>query len=292
MKTAILLCGSLCFGGTFLRLSAGAAPSNDYFTNSIHLEGTNVAATADLTGATREPGEPQHPSYGPMTGESAWWSWVTPETGRADIIGIDFWSVGLGVYTGPDLDHLGRVYSGWYGSFTAEAGTVYHIALERRVNGNPVVNFTVKVTPYATNSPNDNFADAAPLGFRAANLAATREPGEPAHRAGGPNKSLWWRWAVPCNSSVWVGGQTGTLPDVTVVAYTGVSVESLTPVARGTATNAFYFNATGGVTYYIAAETAADANGEIQLDGGAGTPDGRVVGVPGNLVQNSSFETL
>jgi hypothetical protein len=270
-----------------------APPPNDSFTNSIHLEGTNISGTGTVLEGTGEPGEPDHRyhTFFQMTGETAWWSWAAPFTGRAVIGNVNPFNHQVGVYTGPAVDRLQRVYrssfnSSW--SFKAQQGVVYHFAFERKVGGDPAVNFLLILTPFPTNSPNDNFADAYDSGAVSANVGATRELGEPAHRAGSSNKSLWWRHTVTFNSRVWIKDNDGILPDLTLAAYTGDTVQTLTLVAKRT--NSLDFNGTGGVTYHIAAETPGEVNGDIQITGGSVLPDGRIVVEPGNLVQNSSFE--
>lgn len=281
---------------SLLLLAVGYAspPPNDDFANSIHLEGTNVFGSGVFTGATRETGEPVHRNVSifSMTGESVWWSWVPPFTGRAYLSYGSIFHRQLGVYTGARVDQLQRVYLTPSTEFKAEQGQVYHFGFERVVNGATNLDFQLTLAPFGTNMPNDNYETAAESGFRSVNFAATREPAEPVHRVGGINKSLWWRYRVPHNCQVSIRENYGTLRDVTIAVYTGAALETLTLVAKGYKTNGVFFSATGGDTYYIAAETATELDGDIEIVCGAGTADQRTISTAGNLVFNPSFEAV
>lgn len=283
-----------CFGFLVLAVGFASPPPNDDFTNSIHLEGTNVFGSGEFTGATRETGEPVHRSVSifSMTGESVWWSWSPPFTGRAYLSYGSIFHRQLGVYTGARVDQLQRVYLTPSTEFKVEQGQVYHFGFERVVNGVTNIDFQLTLSPFITNMPNDNFETTAESGIRSVNFAATRELAEPVHRVGGVNKSLWWRFRVPHNCQASIRDDYGTLRDVTIAVYSGSTLETLTTVAKGSKTNGVYFSATGGETYYIAAETAAELGGDIEIVCGAGTADQRAISTVGNLVFNPSFEAV
>jgi hypothetical protein len=275
-------------------------PTNNSFAGSLHLAGTNLTANGSLFGCNREVGEPNHALFPgeTLSGESAWWSWVAPFTGKVVVNDPGTDDFRLAVYTGPAVDRLVPVSASRQVGrlvFAAQVDLVYHFGLERTTNGSGWVAFSLEGTPFAPGSPNDDFANAFPLrgladGALAANLAATREPGEPAHRPGGPNKSIWWRWVLPNSGLATVANWEGTLRNVTLAVYTGNSVDTLSLVAKGA--DAVQFEGRGGETYHLAAETGTEADGDVDLHVSCAWPDGRAAEVPGNLVQNYSFEEL
>src|SRR4029453_12207569 len=65
---------------------AGASanpPTNDNFANAQVLGGRYGGTDGDSTGATKEPGEPNH--AGNPGGASLWYLWTAPSTGRTTI---------------------------------------------------------------------------------------------------------------------------------------------------------------------------------------------------------------
>jgi Tol biopolymer transport system component len=90
---------------------ASAAPSNDTFSAATVLTGTRVLRTGDSnTGATGEPGEPQHANT--PGGASVWYSWTPVASGPATIstAGSSFDTL-LGVYVGSSVNALAGVVS-------------------------------------------------------------------------------------------------------------------------------------------------------------------------------------
>jgi hypothetical protein len=276
-------------------------PTHNAFAGSVHLEGTNITVSDLILGCNREPGEPSH-GLNPtetLSGISAWWSWAAPFTGKAVLTfpgAADRFR--LAVYAGPTLDRLAPVSAARELErtfFAAQKDVVYHIAIELLPGADGLVGFRIDESPFATTSPNDAFADAIELrgrsaGSLASNLAATREPREPAHRPGGPNKSLWWRWIQPNSGDTQISNWEGALRDVTFAVYTGTAVDALTLVAKGE--GYLRFAGTAGQSYYIAAETRADDNGDIDLQVSCPWPDGSSEPVQGNAVRNGSFEEV
>jgi hypothetical protein len=122
------------------RLNLPAAigpPVNDPFAARIPLAGPGQI-TGTTINASREAGEPIH--AGNAGGRSAWWSWTPAESGVTiiDTHGSSFDTL-LGVYTGTGVAALTTVASndndGSAGNtsgltFTAVAGTTYHVAVD------------------------------------------------------------------------------------------------------------------------------------------------------------------
>lgn len=89
--------------------AAGAAPPNDHFANAEALPSTGGSSSGDSTGATEEPGEPDH-WLGVGAGKSIWYSWTSPGQGQAEVdlcgsFGGEFGPV-VAVYTGPVVSAL------------------------------------------------------------------------------------------------------------------------------------------------------------------------------------------
>ena len=141
-----------------------AQPANDNFANRIAISGTSASVTGTNTGATKEPGEPNHAGY--SGGASVWWSWVAPAatTVSLDTIGSGFDTV-LAVYTGTVISNLTHVASasqtinvnGHYASrvgFVSTSGVAYSIAVDDEFGstGSIVLNLRTGV-PVITTQP-------------------------------------------------------------------------------------------------------------------------------------------
>ncbi|MDP1581119.1 MAG: immunoglobulin domain-containing protein, partial [Candidatus Didemnitutus sp.] len=121
-------------------LTLATAPANDAF-GSVNLpNGTAAIATAFLTAATVESGEPAH--AGKPAARSLWWNWTAPAGGTVVLhtlgSGVD---TRLAVYTGAAVSSLALVVENDDAhadgtsrvQFTATAGVTYRIAVD--VNG-------------------------------------------------------------------------------------------------------------------------------------------------------------
>lgn len=114
-------------------LSFVGLPSNDNFADRVPLSGTSVHVIGDTSGATREPGEPDHAGYG--GGHSIWWSWTAPASGRVtlDAFGSAVTTLAA-VYTGNTVSSLTNITSGNATfaaiEFECEAGATYQVALD------------------------------------------------------------------------------------------------------------------------------------------------------------------
>lgn len=113
-------------------------PGNDNFGRRRNLRGSVGSVSCANRGATKEPGEPAH--AGATGGLSVWYSWSPAETGAVTFsTGENTFDTLLNVYTGSTVSSLTSVAgnddasSGGNRSsvtFTAVAGTVYHIAVD------------------------------------------------------------------------------------------------------------------------------------------------------------------
>lgn len=118
---------------------AAGPPENDLFQNARPLTGEDVQLIDNNTGASKEPGEPNH--AGKNGGASVWYSWTAPTSGnttvRAGCFPGDIDTV-LGIYTGSSVNGLTHIASnddatcgtGSIVTFAAQAGTTYRIAVD------------------------------------------------------------------------------------------------------------------------------------------------------------------
>lgn len=110
---------------------------NDNFAAAVMLSGQAGTVYADTVDAGKENNEPDH--AGNNGGKSVWWNWTAPLTGPLNLstAGSDFNTL-LAVYTGGTLGALSLVGENDDNppsttsslSFTAQAGTVYRIAVD------------------------------------------------------------------------------------------------------------------------------------------------------------------
>lgn len=117
-------------------------PSNDNFTNSISLSGTQGSTNGTNVRATKEPGEPNH--AGNTNTVSVWYHWMAPTNGNVvfDTKG-SLVNTLLGIYTGSSVSGLTVVTNdndsgGGTDSqvvFNATAGTTYRIAVDGFAGG-------------------------------------------------------------------------------------------------------------------------------------------------------------
>ena len=148
-------------------------------------------------------------------------------------------------------------------SFHAVAGTTYYAAVDG-VNGQTG---TLQVEVDGNLPVNDNFANATALETGVTlpgqvTTGATTELGDPAdvysynNGSGqyGPNQTVWYTWTAQSDGAV-VMNVTGT-GIIGVGAFTGGSVDSLSPVARsaGVGATQIEWTASTGTTYHIAVD--------------------------------------
>ena len=276
------------FVGTRLNGSAGVdftlsvnlvpGPANDLFARRIATAGDEVVLRGNLSGASREPGEPGLP--GPGQGTTLWWSWTPASSGTARLLTTG--SVGrptVGVYTGDavsalreitaDLDGFGDPNYA-YLTWRAEAGTAYHIAVDSYAAATDVVLGIVVLPPPV----NDDFAHRIQLSGTSVSVAASndgagREVGEPDHLGGIPppprpaGATLWWSWTAPADGTAVFEG------DGIVAVYTGASIDALTPVLDADQV-AYSFRTVvtrvaAGVEYQVACDGYGYARGVLPL---------------------------
>src|ERR1035438_1663911 len=143
---------------------------------------------------------------------------------------------------------------------------------------------------------NDDFAQATLLvglnvssSYWEAVDDATMEPGEPAHLGNVPQKSIWWEWQAPLWGDTYFILRGSASTNAVVAIYTGDSLDTLTLVNKG-ANSPVYVPVTGGQTYYIAGAVATNTTGDLGLLEYYYSQDTSAHIIPGNLLQEPSWE--
>ena len=252
-------------------------PANDDFANAQVISGKEGTVAGTNVNATLEDGEPTHADTGGDA--SVWYRWTAPATGSVSFStqGSDFDTV-LAVYTGTAVDDLTEVASNddaGIGTqsvvhFHADAGQTYYIAVDGTDYGGITAQGKIVLTWLLANGrpPNDDFVHAqvllGPAGrVTGTNVQATKEPGEPNHAGDVGGKSVWYRWTAPGSGTVTFTTANSDF-DTLLAVYTGRSanantVRTLRLVASNDdedilLTSSVEFQATAGVTYYIAVD--------------------------------------
>lgn len=278
-------------------------PPNDDFERGLEITGRTGLTAGFNPHASKQPGEPAH--AGVAGGQSIWYRWRAPESGRAM-----FHTMGsereadsvIAVYTGDRVEALTRVTSdagsGTDGRssrvvFTATSGVLYHIAIDVVGGREGSIDYfdgcsTCALLLSWNSGPgpsNDAFANArtlSPEGDRlwTRNLGARPEPGEPSHADGSiadPQRggaSSWFRWTAPTSGPAGFFAQAvDFIPLVAVYRQTGTSgFGSLETIAE----NQYFDNTAGfetgvdweavaGQTYLIAVDAVGERTGEYVI---------------------------
>lgn len=291
---AIRVSGPYTPGGRFALMARYRSLTNDSFSGSHQMVNTGMSAFAqgNTLDATMEPGEPPLDDVH----NTIWFSWAAPATGRASVTPQSVWWHPLRIYTGPALDRLTPVGSS--PDFLATQGTVYHFQYG---GDDGYFDCSAVVDPF-TAPANDALANAIPIRgsggpWRSQIVGASVDLGEPSHPVPGPIGSVWWRWPAPVNGSFSFATYGSLTTNVTLVAYRGDRLESLTQVAVGSnyfsgpdMTHVLDLKAEGGEVYSIAAVVPTGTVGDVQLRVSGGFSSSYLP-VPGNLLGNPSWES-
>ena len=255
---------------------------NNNFANAQVISGSSGSTTGNNTGATKEPGEPNH--AGNSGGASVWYRWQAPATGsvRFTTTGSNFDTL-LAVYTGSSVSALTPIVSNDDASFSdltsqvtfnAVAGTTYRIAVDGFAGSTGSIVLNWGAGPVAP--ANNDFANAQVLSASSGSVSgnnanATKEFGEPNHAGDFGGVSVWYRWQAPISGSV-TFRTTGSNFDTLLAVYTGTSVSGLSVIASnddeafpGSLSSRVTFSATAGTIYRIAVDGFSGAVGSIVL---------------------------
>jgi len=282
--------------------TAGVPANNDFGSaGTIILTGNEGGFSGRTHNSTKQNNEPNHGDN--AGGRSVWYRWTAPISGQAviDTMGSSHIDTLLGVYTGGTLqslvaigqsDDLNAYIPFSRVTFSAVAGTTYQIAVDgwNNPNDNPdqgatVGSVSLHYSLSATPPANDNFANAQVLAgaqgkANGATHAATIEVNEPLHAGSDGGRSVWFAWTPAANGQV-TFDTFGIHWDTVLAAYTGDTIDGLTPVAANddilafqgigsvTSVSRISFMATAGTTYRIAVDGFADVAMAVPADYGS-----------------------
>ena len=293
-------------GNVVLSLGEHFIPG-DNFADAFEIEPDRYFQIHENGAATRQSGEPLHAGLATQS-RSLWFKFTaTAETAGPVVFSTQgSQDTVVGVYTGSAVNALTAVTSNndtsgrlqAEASWTAVAGTTYHIAVALAFEGGTPTPYCVTFQPVRYNA----FASALALNgdtqsVTAHNFGASKETGEPSHAANSGGRSVWFAWTpattgtyrvstIGSNMRILDSGPRMMNLDTLLGIYTGSAVNALTAVAsnndygypqRGTydrrgIASEVYFTATAGTTYRIAVDghngsgmTGGDW-GQIKLD--------------------------
>ena len=266
----------------FVEGGCTGSPTNDFFVNPITLTGEAVSALGDTRCASKQAGETSHANN--SGGRSIWYRWIAPYSGSVTIstLGSSFDTL-LAVYTGTTIASLGATLVAQNDdflpgglsqvTFNGTTGVAYRIAVDGYNTGGGAESGTALL--HINPARNDAFAGAQAIaGTNGAILGytrtATREASEPAHAGNLGGHSVWFRWVAP-QSGVAVFDTAGSRFDTLLAAYTGATINSLSPLAAnssppGRGLSRVSFNVTAGASYAMAVDGLDGASGLFRLN--------------------------
>ncbi|MDB6038479.1 MAG: hypothetical protein JWM99_2320, partial [Verrucomicrobiales bacterium] len=206
---------------------------NDAFSSRQLIAGDKLNFSGNNTGASVEPGEPNHlPGYWstePQAFRSLWWEWVAPSDGKLMLVGSDSDAGGfISIYTGSGLTNLVRQAAA--GGVNAlelmvKRGTPYYIAGDTLKVGTITVSLSFVAVP-----KNDSFSDRTELTgtsvqFTIDSRQATPESNDPNLNA----FSVWWKWNAPTSGTLFLTNLDNSAPP-RFALYFGSNLANLLPV--------------------------------------------------------------
>jgi hypothetical protein len=264
-----------------------AAPHNDAFADAqIVRVGDRLAGS--IAEATTQAGEPATSSS--LIENTVWYRLTTTATENLRIDTCDGNNPysEVAIFTGATVSGLTAVALGPYGcngggraTFTADAGTTYHVRVAGYDWGGDVALSVARPQP----PPNDLFAQAQPVGLpahiRDTTVDATVEPGEPEPSEFGSGHSVWYRVTATTRDSIRISTCADHVSNTIVSVYTGASVSALTNagIARsfidvcGLST-AIVLSPVVGTTYFISVRGNGSSADTFTLDIEAPSPPG------------------
>ena len=239
-------------------------PAYDSFNESLQIgPGLPIEVEATTVDSTWESADPHSLTFGDTSrARTIWFLWTPIATGRVRIDVCDFEVVSgagnrrVAVYaeTSPELPLVDSTTICTLGIDVTQ-GITYRIAFNGYISGEG--DLTLKVFD-ATPPPNDDFAEAKPLGPALPvsepgdNDFATVEVDEPEHvEETGPSRSLWYQWTAPSSMVVRINSCTEGL-GTQLGVYTGNALTSLARVGERLASCHVSIDAVKDTTYKIA----------------------------------------
>ncbi len=259
-------------GGLFVLAVPGAAlsspPANDNFIDASVISEVPFTDRGDLNGTTIEPGEQNFCSF---QRQSVWYTF-TPSTttvisadlngSQGGVVMTAYQSHGGGI---GGLGFMSCIFGGSL-SFTANAGTTYYFQIGSSFFGPIQMQFNVQPVPPP---PNDGFAnataiDGVPFIHSADMTAATTELDEPVTPAGLPIVGSVWYVVTATESESLTANASVCCATLTLAAYTGDSLGSLTEV-KAAIGGMLTFSSVAGTTYHIQVGRGSAFGGTIPM---------------------------
>ena len=273
-------------------------PPNDAFANATPLTGVSNTFTASNVNATQQPRETTLPTFQPSGGASVWWSFTPPDNGTLTVsLDTNFaFPFLVSAYQGNSVSNLvllGASVRDLGSEFLEQELSIMSCDVSKSVpcyidvdtydGASDAGAFSLTVQ-YTGAPSNDAFAARTPISSTAAsisgsNVAASLEPGEPAHSGKQPGRSVWWSWQ-PTNSGPVTLSTYGSTFDTILDVYTNSVLSNLSLVAGNddcftfSTTNGptndpssrVFINAVAGTTYQIAVSGANSNSGNVSLN--------------------------
>ncbi|MDX6400038.1 MAG: large repetitive protein, partial [Gaiellaceae bacterium] len=214
--------------GQFTPAAGGGSvpPPNDDFANAEAISGPTGQVSGTTNGSTTEALEPN-----PQTG-GVWYSWTAPSTGtfRFECPSSSF-QMALEAFSGSALGSLTSLGSGCPTDVAVTAGQVVPIRVAglEATSGDFLLSWREVAVP-----GNDDFANASPISGANGSVDGTTvdsstEDGEPNPLPGG---GVWYKWIAPAAGQYRFGCENQSFR-MTVDAFTGTSLQTLTPAGSG-----------------------------------------------------------
>ena len=219
--------------------------ANDAFAGARVLLGTSGSWAQNTIGATIESGEAAAGAPDSLRA-TTWFTWQAPLAGTVTFTtaGSDF-DARVRVFTGTTVATLTEVSTNRsfladgneLALFAAAAGTTYRVV----VGGQPLPQLDTGRLSLGWQmqggfGDRDMFSQAFPVSgstgmLAGANVAATREAGEPDHCLNDGGASVWFTWTAPTTGRYRFTMVPGTLVMACVSVYQGSAVSALTRIA-------------------------------------------------------------
>ncbi|MYF85072.1 MAG: S8 family serine peptidase [Rhodospirillaceae bacterium] len=260
---AVAATRSLALGaGAKASQSEDEPPANDAFTSPIALEGATGRIAADLSRASREPGEPRVLAQS----RTVWYEWTAPAKGLFRFRLRDTGSgrpqnAEFALFTGDRLVALDAAVDkqGNEISFDAEAGAKYRL---RVASGEwDLQPLTLEWAPADVRPANDGFSNARLIEGESGSIESTNEGAtlDSSEFQGGAAATVWYEWTAPGDG--WWRFEVD-LPELTVRVFSGGRVGELRLRSAPGGRDVAGFPARQGETYRIAvASRSADESG-------------------------------
>jgi PKD repeat protein len=247
-------------------------PSPDNFVDAQAITSLPFSATADITDATNEPGEPLFCNISERT---VWYSFTPTEnmTVRADTLGsavagvVNVYSSGSGI---SDLNFLGCWITHGSVNFNAEAGKTYYLQVGSAYFGevgSVQINLEQIFPPANDNFANTEAITALPYTATVDITDATYEPSEP-QACYSMERTVWYSFTPTEDLAIRATTEGSAVSgNINIYHATGPGISDLQFLnCSGGSNNSQPFIAEAGQTYYLQVGFASWEVGSVQIN--------------------------